>query len=166
MKKINFFKKIYYSITGKKYKEMIEEKSGYAILYLAIFELVFTVIISIIAARNLLTASFEEVYDFAYNFLEDFIDNSLTLTFNTILVLSVLGYLYKLITKNKVKYSKMFCLATYSSTTAMILKYIMFMANYLTYLNFLYLKYIYVIIGIIYFVVNFKKSIENTQKDK
>ena len=93
MKKINFFKKIYYSITGKKYKEMIEEKSGYAILYLAIFELVFTVIISIIAARNLLTASFEEVYDFAYNFLEDFIDNSLTLTFNTILVLSVLGYL-------------------------------------------------------------------------
>ena len=161
MKKINFFKKIYYSITGKKYKEMIEEKSGYAILYLAIFELVFTVIISIIAARNLLTASFEEVYDFAYNFLEDFIDNSLTLTFNT-----VLGYLYKLITKNKVKYSKMFCLATYSSTTAMILKYIMFMANYLTNLNIHYFNYIYVIIVIIYFVVNFKKSIENTQKDK
>lgn len=166
MKRINFFKKIYYSITGKKYKEMVEEKSGYAILYLAIFELVFTVIISVIAARNLLTASFEEVYDFAYNFLEDFIDNSLTLTFNTILVLSVLGYLYRLLTKNKVKYSKMFCLATYASTTAMILKYIVFMVNYITNMDIYYFNYVYVIIVIIYFVVNFKKTIENPQKDK
>ena len=46
MKRINFFKKIYYSIIGKKYKEMVEEKSAYAILYLAIFELGFTVLIS------------------------------------------------------------------------------------------------------------------------
>lgn len=165
MKKINFFKKIYYSIIGKKYNEMINEKSGYAILYLAIFELSFTVIISIIAARSFLTASFREIYEYAYNFLVDFFDNSLSLTFNTILILSVLGYLYKLITKNRVKYSKMFCLATYSSTTAMILKYIVFFINYITNMDIHYFNYIYFVIVIIYFIVNFEKSIDTTNTD-
>lgn len=158
MKRINFFKKIYYSIIGKKYKEMVEEKSAYAILYLAIFELGFTVLISIIATNRFLTSSFSEVYDYVYNFLADFFYNSLSLTFDTILVLSVLGYLYRIITKNKVKYSKMFCLATYASTTAMILKYIVFLVNYLTNLNIQYFNYIYIFIVIIYFIANFNKT--------
>lgn len=161
MKRINFFKKILYSVTNKKYKEMIEEKSGYAILYLAIFELSFTVLISIIAAKNFFTASFREIYEYAYDFLVDFFDKSLSLTFDTILILSVLGYLYKLITKNKVKYSKMFCLATYSSTTAMILKYIVFLINYITNIDIHYFNYIYILIVIIYFIMNFKK-VNNT----
>ena len=152
MNKINFLKKIYYSIRGKKYKEMVEEKSAYAILYLAIFELGFTVLISIIATNRFVTSSFSEVYDYVYNFLADFFYNSLSLTFDTILVLSVLGYLYRIITKNKVKYSKMFCLATYASTTAMILKYIVFLVNYLTNLNIQYFNYIYIFIVIIYFI--------------
>lgn len=157
MKKINFFKKTYYSVTCKRYKEMVEEKSGYAILYLAIFELSFTIIISFIAAKSFLTASFTEIYEYAYDFLVDFFYNSLSLTFDTILVLSILGYVYKLITKNKVKYSKMFCLATYASTTAMILKYIVFSVNYLTNIDIYYFNYIYVIIVLIYFVVNLEK---------
>ena len=71
-----------------------------------------------------------------------------------------------MLTKNKVKYSKMFCLATYASTTAMILKYIVFMVNYITNMDIYYFNYVYVVIVIIYFVVNFKKTIENPQKDK
>ena len=156
MKKINFIKKIYYSITCKKYKEMIEEKSVTAILYLAIFELTFTFVISILVAKNFMTASFKEIYDYANNFLVDFIDNSLTLTFDTILILSVSGYMYFLISKNKVKYSKMFCLATYASTLAMIIKYIIFIINYSTNISIEYFKYIYIIITIIYFIINLK----------
>ena len=158
MNKINFLKKIYYSIRGKKYIEMVEEKSAYAIWYLAIFELGFTVLISIIATNRFVTSSFSEVYDYVYNFLADFFYNSLSLTFDTILVLSVLGYLYRLITKNKVKYSKMFCLATYASTTAMILKYIVFLVNYLIKLNIQYFNYIYIFIVFIYFIANFNKT--------
>lgn len=165
MKKINFFKKIFYSITSKKYKEMVAEKSGYAILYLAIFELSFTVVISVIAAKSFLTASFREIYEYAYNFLVDFFDNSLSLTFDTILVLSILGYLYKLVTKKKVKYSKMFCLATYSSTTAMILKYIVFFINYVTNIDITYFNYIYIAIVIIYFLANFKEVANSTEKN-
>lgn len=156
MKKINFIKKIYYSITCKKYKEMIEEKSVTAILYLAIFELTFTFVISILVAKNFMTASFKEIYDYANNFLVDFIDNSLTLTFDTILILSVSGYMYFLISKNKVKYSKMFCLATYASTLAMIIKYIIFIINYSTNISIEYFKYIYIVITIIYFIINLK----------
>lgn len=157
MKRINFFKKIYYSITCKKYKEMIEEKSGIAILYLAILELVFTIVISVIAAKSLASATFAEVFDYAYNFLVDFFYNSVSLTFDTILVISVLAYLYKIIKKRNVKYSKMFCLATYSSTTAMILKYIIFLINYLTNVSIKYFNYFYIILVIIYFVLNFRK---------
>ena len=156
MKKINFIKKIYYSITCKKYKEMIEEKSVTAILYLAIFELTFTFVISILVAKNFMTASFKEIYDYANNFLVDFIDNSLTLTFDTILILSVSGYMYFLISKNKVKYSKMFCLATYASTLAMIIKYIIFIINYSTNISIEYFKYIYIVITIIYSIINLK----------
>lgn len=73
----------------------------------------------------------------------------------------MLGYLYKTITKNKVKYSKMFCLATYSSTTAMILKYIVLSINYITNIDIHYFNYIYILIVIIYFIMNFKK-VNNT----
>ena len=68
MKRINFFKKIFYSITNKKYKEMVEEKSGFAILYLAIFELTFTVVLSFIVAKNFFNASFMDIYEYANTF--------------------------------------------------------------------------------------------------
>lgn len=157
MKKTNFFRKIYYSIICKKYKEMIEEKSGYAILYLAILEFLFTIVISAIVAKNFLQSSFKEMYEYALNFLVDFFDNSLSLTFNSILVLSVLGYVLRLITRKKVKYSKMFCLATYSSTLAMVLKYIVFVVSYTKNIEMPYFSYIYFGIVTIYFIINFRK---------
>lgn len=157
MKRINFFKKIFYSITNKKYKEMVEEKSGLAILYLAIFELTFTVVLSFIVAKNFFNASFMDIYEYANTFLVDFIDNSLSLTFNTILVLSVIGYLYCLITKSKVKYSKMFCLATYASTLSMILKYVILIVSYTNEIEIPFFNYIYAVIVVIYFILNFKK---------
>ena len=158
MEKINFFKKIYYSIIGKKYKEMIKEKSAYAILYLTIFEFGFTVLISIIATKKFLASSFSEMYNYVYYFLTNFFYNSLSLTFDTIFILSVLGYLYRLIIKNKTKYSKMFCLATYASTTAMIIKYIVFLVNYLTNIDIQHFNYIYIFMVIIYFIANFNKT--------
>jgi hypothetical protein len=161
MERINFFKKIYYSIIGKKYKEMAEENSWYAILYLAILELSFTVVISIIVARNFLTATFMEIYSYASNFLVDFFDNSLSLTFNTILILSVVGYLYKIIIKDKVKYSKMFSLATYASTLAILIKYVIFILNYQFSISIEYFKYIYFAIVLIYFIVKFKEIFTN-----
>ena len=157
MKRINFFKKIFYSVTNKKYKEMVEEKSGFAILYLAIFELTFTVVLSFIVAKNFFNASFMDIYEYANTFLVDFIDNSLSLTFNTILVLSVIGYLYCLITKGKVKYSKMFCLATYASTLSMILKYVILIVSYTNEIEIPFFNYIYAVIVVIYFILNFKK---------
>lgn len=157
MKRINFFKKIFYSVTNKKYKEMVEEKSGFAILYLAIFELTFTVVLSFIVAKNFFNASFMDIYEYANTFLVDFIDNSLSLTFNTILVLSVIGYLYCLITKSKVKYSKTFCLATYASTLSMILKYVILIVSYTNEIEIPFFNYIYAVIVVIYFILNFKK---------
>lgn len=159
--KISFVKKIYYSITNKKYKELSETKSIFAILYLAVFEILFTLIISIIAANNMMSLSILDVYAYVEGFLIDFFYNSVSLTFDTIMIISILGYLYQIIKKEKVKYSKMFCFAVYSSTLAMFIKYVVFVLNYsynLIQIN--YFKYIYIVLVIIYFIKNYKTVVE------
>lgn len=160
MNKINFFKKIYYSIIGKKYKEMIEKKSRYAISYLAFLELIFTVIISTLVARKFMMSSFIEIYKYVENFLVDFFYNSVSLTFDTIMIFSIVGYLYQIIRKPKVKYYQMFCLATYSSTMSMIFKYIVFIVAYTVNVKINYFQYVYIIIALIYFIANYRIAIK------
>ena len=159
MEKFSFLKRIYYSIIGKEYTKMIRQTSWYAIFYLAILELVFTVIISVLVARQFLTASFIDVYQYVEGFLVDFFYNSVSLTFDTILVLSVGAYLYQLIKKDKKQYSKMFCLAAYSSTFAMIIKYIVFIYSYSQTQEVKYFHFIYVGMVLLYFVINYEKTI-------
>lgn len=156
-----FFKRIYNSILCKNYKEMINQTSWYAIFYLAIFELAFTIIISTIVAKNFIGMSFMDIYQYANDFLVNFFDNSISLTFDTIFVLSIIGYLYQFLRKNKKKYATMFCLATYSSTLAMVLKYIIYICNYEQNKDIQYFKFIYIGIVVIYFLINYKKSIKN-----
>ena len=126
------YKRFFYSIIGKKYDELTKQRSLSTIGYLAILELLFTVGISTIIAKNFQSFSFSEVYNYVYSFLVDFFYNSVSLTFDTILVISVLLWLVFLITKNRVKYSKMFNLVAYASTTSMMIKYIYFIYKYLT----------------------------------
>ena len=127
---MSFYKRFFYSIIGKKYDELTTQKSLSTIGYLALLELLFTVVISTIIAKNFQSFSFSEVYNYVYSFLVDFFYNSVSLTFDTILVISVLLWLIFMITKNKVKYSKMFNLVAYASTTSMMIKYIFFIYKY------------------------------------
>ena len=127
---MSFYKRFFYSIIGKKYDELTKQKSLSTIGYLALLELLFTVVISTIIAKNFQSFSFSEVYNYVYSFLVDFFYNSVSLTFDTILVISVLLWLIFMITKNKVKYSKMFNLVAYASTTSMMIKYIFFIYKY------------------------------------
>ena len=127
---MSFYKRFFYSIIGKKYDELTKQKSLSTIGYLALLELLFTVVISTIIAKNFQSFSFSEVYNYVYSFLVDFFYNSVSLTFDTILVISVLLWLIFMITKNKVKYSQMFNLVAYASTTSMMIKYIFFIYKY------------------------------------
>lgn len=155
-----FLKRIYNSVMCKEYNKMTNQTSWYAIGYLAIFEIIFTIAISILVAKNFFTASFIDIYKYAESFLVDFFDNSVSLTFDTILILSALAYLYQILKKDKKKYSKMFCLATYSSTLAIIIKYIVFIYNYTQNKNIEYFYFIYIGIVLSYFLFNYKKAID------
>lgn len=158
MNKLSFFKRIFYSLTGKKYKEMINSNSIFAIIYLAIFELIFTLIISILVVTKFQTFSIIEVYNYVYNFLVDFLYNSISLTFDTILIISIIVFaLIRSGFKKKIKYARIFNLCVYSSTFGMIVKYIVFIVKYQTNnLSINYFRYIYILITIIYIVINFK----------
>ncbi len=157
--KFNFLKKFYNSITCRKYNEMTSQSSMYSILYLAILEFIFTLIIAILFAKSFFTASFFDIYDYITNFLVDFFDNSISLTFDTIMILSIGAYVFQILKKDKKKYSKMFSFTVYSSTLAMIFKYVIFIYNYTqnTYIN--YFNYIYIIIVLFYFLFNYKNVI-------
>lgn len=157
MNSLSFFKRIFYSLTGKKYKEMVNSSSILAIVYLAIFELIFTLIISVLVVMNFQTFSVMEVYNYVYNFLVDFLYNSISLTFDTILVVSIIVFVViRIILKKKIKYSRVFNLCTYSSTFGMIVKYIVFVVKYQTNnLTINYFRYIYILITIIYIAINF-----------
>lgn len=158
--KFQFFKRFYNSITCKKYDEMTSQTSMFAIGYLAIFEFVFTLVIAILFARSFFTASFFDIFEYVTGFLVDFFDNSISLTFDTIIILSIGAYIFQIIKRNRKKYSKLFSLATYSSSLAMILKYIVFIYNY-TQNSFIdYFNYIYIGIVIFYFLFNYKKAIK------
>lgn len=161
MEKFSFLKRIYNSVMCKEYNKMTNQTSWYAIGYLAIFEIIFTIVISILVAQKFFTASFIDIYKYAESFLVDFFDNSVSLTFDTILILSVLAYIYQILKKDKKKYSKMFCLATYSSTLALILKYVVFVYNYNQNKNIEYFYFIYIGIVVSYFIVNYKKAIND-----
>lgn len=166
MRKFSFFKRIYNSVTCKKYNEMTSQTSWYAIAYLAILEFAFTLIIAILFARSFFTASFFDIFEYITGFLVDFFDNSISLTFDTIMILSIGAYIFQIIKRDKKKYSKMFCLATYSSSLAMILKYIVFIYNYTqgSFIN--YFNYIYIGIVIFYFFFNYKKAIKENKLEK
>ena len=157
--KFKFFKRFYNSIFCKKYNEMTSQTSWYAIFYLAILEFLFTLIIAILFARSFFTASFFDIYEYINTFLIDFFDNSISLTFDTIMILSIAVYVFQIIKKDKKRYSKIFSYLVYSSSLAMILKYIVFIYNYTqnTYIN--YFNYIYIVIVLLYMVLNYKKVI-------
>ena len=154
--KFNFFKRFYNSIMCKKYNEMTSQSSWYAIFYLAIWEFLFTLIIAILFARSFFTASFFDIYEYITNFLVDFFDNSISLTFDTIMILSIAAYLFQIIRKDKKKYSKMFSFLVYSSSLAMIFKYIVFIYNYTQNSYIDYFNYVYIAIVIFYFLFNYK----------
>ena len=145
---------------------MTSQISWYAIAYLAILEFAFTLIIAILFARSFFTASFFDIFEYITGFLVDFFDNSISLTFDTIMILSIGAYIFQIIKRDKKKYSKMFCLATYSSSLAMILKYIVFIYNYTqnSFIN--YFNYVYVGIVIFYFLFNYKKAIKENESEK
>ena len=109
MEKFSFLKRIYNSVMCKEYNKMTNQTSWYAIGYLAIFEIIFTIVISILVAQKFFTASFIDIYKYAESFLVDFFDNSVSLTFDTILILSVLAYIYQIL-KNKEKYEDVYSL--------------------------------------------------------
>ena len=157
--KFNFFRRFYNSITCKKYNEMASQSSWYAIFYLAIWEFLFTLIIAILFAKSFFTASFFDIYEYINSFLIDFFDNSISLTFDTIMILSIVAYLFQIIKKDKKKYSKMFSFLVYSSSLAMILKYAVFIYNYTqsTYIN--YFNFVYIGIVLFYFLFNYKKVV-------
>ena len=164
--KFKFFRRVYNSIICKKYNEMTSQTSLFAICYLAILEFIFTLIIAVLFAKSFFTASFFDIYEYITNFLIDFFDNSISLTFDTIMILSVGAYIFQILKKDKKKYSKMFSFAVYSSTLAMICKYIVFIYNY-TQSSFIdYFNYIYIGIVIFYFIVNYKKVIEKNDLEK
>lgn len=159
MNKFSFFRRMYSSITCKKYNTMINQTSWYAIFYLAILEISFTVIISILATKNFINSPFIDIYKYIRDFLSDFFYNAISMTFDTILILSIFAYLYQIIRKNKKKYSRFFCLATYSSTLAMIIKYIVLINAYNQSINVKYFRYIYIVIVLVYFLINYKNAI-------
>lgn len=159
--KFRFFRRLYNSITGKNYSEMVNQTSWYAIYYLAIFELIFTIIISILAIPTFVYSSFIDIYNYIMSFLANFFYNAISMTLDTILILSVCAYLYQILRKDKKSYSKLFCLATYSSTLAMILKYIVLIYSYTQGLVIEYFKYIYIAISLLYFLLNYRKSFDN-----
>ena len=149
-------KKIYYSIVGKKYKEMIADNSWWAIAYSAIPEILFTIMISIIVTYKSLDLTLTEIYWYVKDTLLPFFFESLSLTFDSILVITIISYVFQLIKKKRVNYSRLFCLGTYASTLPMILKYIFYTFSFLKGYKTLWFNIVYLIIFVLYYVVNYK----------
>jgi hypothetical protein len=144
---------------------MIDEKSLRAILYLAIPELLFAVVISFIAAVKLQEASISEVYSYVESFLTEFFYTSVSLTFDSILIVTLVSFVLQLIAKNHIKYGRIFSLGVYASTLPLILKYIMFIIAYVAGFGIKFFKFIYIPIFIFYFIKNYK-AIFNIKEGK
>ena len=163
-KKINCFKRIVFSIIGKKYDEMIDSGSWYAIAYLGIPELLFSVLISVFATIKMLDSTLVEIYQYGKSFLFMFFWNSVSLTFDSILILTLITFLIEKLRKKDVSYSRFFCLATYASTLPMIIKYIIFTISYIHDYNNGWLRFIYIGILLIYYFTNYKSVFQNNNK--
>ena len=163
-KKINCFKRIVFSIIGKKYTEMIDSGSWYAIAYLGIPELLFSVLISVFATIKMLDSTLVEIYQYGKSFLFMFFWNSISLTFDSILLLTLITFLIEKLRKKDISYSRFFCLATYASTLPMIIKYIIFTISYIHDYNNGWLRFIYIGILLIYYFTNYKSVFQNNNK--
>ena len=156
MKSINIFKKVYYSIIGKKYKEMIADSSWWAIAYLAVPEIIFSIAIAIVVTIRSLDLTLTEIYEYVQSFLLPFFFESLSLTFDSILLITIVSYIFQLIKKKRVNYSKLFSLGTYASTLPIILKYIFYVLIFLKGYKSLWFNIIYLILFVLYYVLNYK----------
>ena len=163
-KKINCFKRIVFSIIGKKYDEMIDSGSWYAIAYLGIPELLFSVLISVLATIKMLDSTLVEIYQYGKSFLFMFFWNSVSLTFDSILILTLITFLIEKLRKKDVSYSRFFCLATYASTLPMIIKYIIFTISFIHDYNNGWLRFIYIGILLICYFTNYKSVFQNNNK--
>ena len=155
-KSINYFKRIVFSIAGKRYNEMIDSGSWYAIAYLGIPELLFSAVISALATIKMLDSTLVEIYQYGKSFLFMFFWNSISLTFDSILILTLITFIIEKIKKKEISYSRFFCLATYASTLPMILKYIIFTISYAKDYNNVWLRFLYIGILLIYYFTNYK----------
>lgn len=161
MKKINIFKRIYYSIVNKKYDQMISESPFRAIGYLAILELLFVLILCGTVAHDIangsIGGSFDGIYYFVSEYLVVFLYDSIALTLDTMLVLTIGFYVLRRIMKKRVKYSQIFNLATYASTLPLLIKYVSYSIFYfIQAFDLRIIKAVYIIILLIYFVINIK----------
>ena len=161
MKKINIFKKIYYSIANKKYDQMIVESPFKAIGYLAILELLFVLILCGTVAHDIangsIGGSFDGIYYFVSEYLVVFLYDSIALTLDTMLVLTIAYYILRRIIKKRVKYSHIFNLATYASTLPLLIKYVSYSIFYFVQaFDLRIIKIVYTVLMLLYFFINSK----------
>ena len=161
MKKINIFKRIYYSIVNKKYDQMILESPFRAIGYLAILELLFVLILCGTVAHDIangsIGGSFDGIYYFVSEYFVVFLYDSVALTLDTMLVLTIAYYVLRRIMKKRVKYSHIFNLATYASTLPLLIKYVSYSIFYFVQaFDLRIIKIVYTVIMLLYFFINCK----------
>ena len=171
MEKNNLFKKIYYSIVGKKYDSMIKESVFRAIAYLAVLELLFVLVLSYIVARDIANGAIGKspigIYYFIYDYLLGyFLYDSIALTFDSMLILTLGYYIIRILIKKKVRYSHIFNLATYASTLPLLINF----ASYIIYydvqaFDLRMLKLAYVYLFALYFFTQ-SKHLEVIEENK